>query len=76
MSERVHLYEDLATRPPTFHYQAREMGVKNQKNNPALCGTPILDMREGAWFDIGDKRGAVHYDDKRVCPGCARGLRI
>lgn len=67
---RVEVYEDLAAedRSHRFHYQSREAGVKNSNRNPALCGAPILDMRKAAWFDVGDRRGKVHF--LNACEGC------
>jgi hypothetical protein len=66
--ERVEVYEHDSI----FHYQAREVGVKNQNANPTLCGLPVLDMRKAAWFDVGDKRGKVHF--ARGCEECRERL--
>lgn len=65
---RVEVYEADSI----FHYQARAVGVKNQNSNPTLCGLPVLDMRKAAWFDVGDRRGKVHFD--RACEECRRRL--
>lgn len=67
---RVEVYEDPET--GLFHYQAREMGVKSQNKNPTLCGMSVLDMRPAAWFDVGDRRGKVHFE--RGCEECRKGL--
>lgn len=61
---RVEVYEANSL----FHYQMRHVGVKNQNANPTLCGLPVLDMRKAAWFDVGDRRGRVHFD--RACEVC------
>lgn len=66
---RVEIYEDDDGR---FHYQMRRIGAKNQNQNPTLCGKLVLDMREAAWFTVGDKRGKVHFD--RACEDCRERL--
>ena len=65
---RVEVYEANSL----FHYQMRHVGVKNAKASPTLCGLPVLDMRKAAWFDVGDRRGKVHFD--RACEECRRRL--
>lgn len=71
---RVEVYEDLSATDPShrFHYQAREVAVKNSNRNPALCGASVLDMRKAAWFDVGDKRGKVHFANG--CDECRERL--
>lgn len=66
---RVEIYEDGDGR---FHFQPRQVAVKNQNQNLTLCGESVLDMRESAWFNIGDRRGRVHFD--RACEDCREGL--
>lgn len=71
---RVEVYEDLTAEDPShrFHYQMRGVGVKNSNSNPTLCGASILDMRKAAWFDVGDKRGKVHFANG--CDECRERL--
>lgn len=65
---RVEIYED----DQVFHYQMRRIGVKDQNQNPTLCGKLVIDMRQAAWFTVGDKRGKVHFD--RACGECRERL--
>ncbi len=73
MNTSVDLYED---NEGDYHYFPFEPGVPNARREAvALCGRFLgADLRPGAWFRVGDKRGRVHYD--RGCSECRAKLVI
>lgn len=68
---QVRVFEDVAGR---FHYQPVIVGMPHARKAPTFCGADIETMRRIAWFDVGDRRGQVHYE--RACDDCREGLQV
>jgi hypothetical protein len=57
-----------------YHYQIYEPGQKNARKVPTACGLDLTTLQSGAWFNVGDRRGRVHYD--RACAVCRAALVV
>jgi hypothetical protein len=70
--DRVDVFEDDLGE---YHFVVFPTGVPNARRDAqTLCGRAPTSMRLGAFFRVGDRRGAVHFS--RACRSCGSALVV